>query len=434
MKSIFSKILILIFLSLSLTSCDSVLSWVWNLMCSRLPDSDHCYQFTAVQSWSPDACDKIKWTKFKDSWSNPPRDKCYLTIAQNKEDYTICSKIQWWPMSYTKSECEIWVWEKILTETILNDDINWCWKINKIPNLSKVYDDCVWQLATKEKLDSKDEKIDDLVNQLKSDPWNKELKKQLDDLKKQKENTYNMMSESQKSAYFSEKREAIMSWIEDEDVKSAISKEYVAYRNNETNINNLLDKLEDITKKQELIKSADEKANQLVDQVKEQLEWLVQDKQDEIIWEMWNKAKERIEENWWKELKRSLGDLEWAMWKYEKWSEMYNSAKSKYDKIKWAYDEIMWVYNRVDEVNKMLAEGKIDEWKAKVLKWAVLLDKWLEYATEYVPVFWSTISTVSKETFWVVIELAKKRAERSTALDNCFVDPANCDTDKISGY
>lgn len=94
----------------------------------------------------------------------------------------------------------------------------------------------------------------------------------------------------------------------------------------------------------------------------------------------------------------------------------------------------MGVYNRVDEVNKMLAEGKIDAGKAKVLKGAVLLDKWLEYATGYVPVFGSTISTVSKATFWTVIEVAKKRAERSTALDKCFEDPANCDTDKISAY
>jgi hypothetical protein len=63
-----------------------------------------------------------------------------------------------------------------------------------------------------------------------------------------------------------------------------------------------------------------------------------------------------------------------------------------------------------------------------------LLDKGLEYATAYVPVFGSTISTISKETFGTVIELAKKRAERSTALEKCFDDPANCDTDKISGY
>jgi hypothetical protein len=25
-----------------------------------MPDSDHCYQFTAGQSGSPDACDKIQ--------------------------------------------------------------------------------------------------------------------------------------------------------------------------------------------------------------------------------------------------------------------------------------------------------------------------------------------------------------------------------------
>lgn len=434
MKSIFNKIFILIFLSLFLTSCDSILSGIWNLMCSWAPDTDHCYQFTAVQSASPSACEKIKWTKFKDTGSNPPRDKCYLTVAQNKSDYTICSKIKWWPASYTKSECESWVWEKLLSESLKADDINWCAKIKKIPNLSTVYANCVWQLATKEKLDNKDEKINNIIEQLKSNPWDKVLKKELDDLKKQKETTYNMMSDGQKKDYFKEKREEIMVWVEDEDVKSVISKEYTTYRAGETNINNMLIKLEEITKKQELIKSADEKANQLTDQIKEQLEWLVNDKQDEIIEKMWGKAKERIEENGWKDLKRSLWDLEWAMWKYEKWSKMFEDAKSKYDKLKWAYDEVMWVYNRIDEVNKMVAEGKIDAGKAKVLKWAVLLDKWLEYATEYVPVFWSTISTISKETFGTVIELAKKRAERSTAIEKCFDDPANCDTDKISWY
>jgi hypothetical protein len=246
--------------------------------------------------------------------------------------------------------------------------------------------------------------------------------------------TYEMMPEVQKWQYFKEKREAIMWDIEDEDVKSAISKEFTAYKSGEPNIINQLDKLQEITKKQEMIKSADEKANELVDKMKEQLDWIVQEKQDEIVWAMWDKAQERIEKNGWAQLKYALSDLKWTMDKYEKWSAMYESAKWKYDKIKWVYDEVMWVYNRVDQVNKMLAEWKIDAWKAKVLKWAVLLDKWLEYATGYVPVFGSTISTISKETFWVVIELAKKRAERSTALDKCFDDPANCDTDKISAY
>lgn len=434
MKSIVQKIVMWVFFLFFLTSCDSILSWVGNLMCKWAPDTDHCYQFTAVQSGSPAACERIKGTKFKDTGSNPPRDKCYLTIAENKQDYTICSQIKWGLMSYTKDECEAGVGQKILSETIGKDDIGGCEKIKKIPSASATYNDCVGKLATKEKLDGKDEKINELIEKLKSDSSNDELKKELNELKKQKEMTYNLMPDGQKQEYFKTKREEIMAWIEDDDVKSAISKEFTSYRQNETNINNMLDKLSEITKKQELIKSADEKANQLTDQIKEQLEGLVQDKQDEVIEAMWEKAKERIEENGGKDLKRALGDLEWAMWKYEKGSEMYVSAKSKYDKLKGAYDEVMWVYNRVDEVNKMLAEWKIDAGKAKVLKWAVLLDKWLEYATEYVPVFWSTISTVSKETFGTVIELAKKRAERSTAIEKCFDNPANCDTDKISGY
>ncbi len=435
MKQYISKIIIWIFLAFFLSSCDSILSGIGNLMCTWAPDTDHCYQFTAVQSWSPSACERIKWTKFKDTWSNPPRDKCYMTVATNKNDFTVCDKIKWWLMSYTPDECIKWVWQKILDETVKNDDLNGCKKLAKFPTwYQSSYEECKEKLATVEKINNKDTKIEDLISQIKADPGNKDLKKQLEDLKKQKQLTYEMMPNAQKWQYFKEKREEIMWDIEDEDVKSAISKEYTTYRWNETNINNMLDKLQEITKKQEMIKSADEKANQLVDQMKEQLDWLVNDKQDEIIWEMWEKAEKWIQKNWWDDVKYALNDLKWSMDKYEKWSKMYEDAKWKYDKLKKVYDEVMWVYNRVDEVNKMLAEWKIDAWKAKVLKWAVLLDKWLEYATEYVPVFGSTISTVSKETFWVVIELAKKRAARSTALDKCFDDPENCDTDKISAY
>lgn len=425
----------LLILPFFLSSCDWVISWIGNLMCSLAPDSDHCFQFSAVQWWNPDICSKIKWTKFKDTWSNPPRDKCYLQIAVNKWDYSVCNNIKWWPMSYSVDWCIQDTWNKIISDSDKNDDINWCNKLSKFPSAySNLLNDCKAKLATVEKINSKDSKIENLISQLKKDPDNSELKKQLTDLKKQKELTYNMMNEADKWKYFSAKREEIMAWIEDEDVKSAISKEYINYRASDSNINNQLDKLQEITKKQELIKSADEKANQLMDQMKEQLDWLVKDKQDEIVWAMWDKAKDWIEKNWWDSVKYALNDLKWAMDKYEKWSKMYEDAKSKYDKLNKVYTEVMWVYNRVDEVNKMLAEWKIDAGKAKVLKWAVLLDKWLEYATEYVPVFWSTISTISKETFWTVIELAKKRAERSTALDKCFTDPANCDTDKISAY
>lgn len=404
-------------------------------MCSLAPDTDHCFQFTAVQSWDPAVCSKIKWTKFKWTWSNPPRDKCYLQIAENTRNPKICSNIKWGLMSYTQGECIWWVWNVIFQDSLKNNDINGCIKLSTMPKeASSYFASCKEKLATVENMNWWDSKIDNLIEKLKNDPGNRDLKKQLDELKKQQQLTYEMMPEGQRWAYFSAKREKIMEWIDDEDVKSAISKEFITYRWGEKNISNLVNKLEEITQKQKMIKSIDEKANTLVDQVKEQLDWLVNDKQDEIVWEMWDKARERIEKNWWNDLKHALSDLDWAMKKYEKWSELYESAKSKYDKLKWVYDEVMWVYDRVDKVNKLLAEGRIDAGKAKVLKWAVLLDKWLEYATTYVPVFGSTISTISKETFWTVIELAKKRAERSTSLDKCFSDPENCDTSWISGY
>lgn len=435
MKQHITKIIVFVFLTFFLSSCDSILSWIWNLMCTRAPDTDHCFQFTAVQSGSPASCERIKWTKFKWTWSNPPKDKCYLTVAQNKWDYNICKKIKWWPMSYTQDECIKWVWQKILNETVAKDDLEWCKKLAKFPSwYQSSYEECKAKLATIEKIKSKDDKIDNLIEQLKSDPDNSDLKKQLADAKKQQQMTYEMMPEGQKQTYFKEKREAIMWEIEDEDVKSAIAKEFTAYKSGEWNVLKQLEKLEQIKDKQETIKRLDEQANELVDNIKWQLEWIVNDKQDEIIEKMWDSAQARIEENGWKNMKYALNNYKYLMDKYEKWSKMYEDAKWKYNKLKWVYDEVMWVYNRVDQVNKMLAEWKIDEWKAKVLKWAVLLDKWLEYATEYVPVFGSTISKVSKETFWTVIELAKKRAERSTALDKCFSDPANCDTDAISGY
>ncbi|MFA5917830.1 MAG: hypothetical protein WC850_06370 [Candidatus Gracilibacteria bacterium] len=435
MKQHINKILIGISLLFLLSSCDSVLSGIGNLMCNWAPDSDHCYQFTAVQSGSPSACEKIKGTKFKDTGSNPPRDKCYMTVAANKEDYTVCNKIKGGLMSYTPDECIKGVGKKILDETIKNDDLNGCKKLAKLPSgYQSDYEECKAKLATVDKIKGTDSKIDDLIGKLKSDPDNSDLKKQLALEKKQKQLTYEMMPDAQRGQYFKEKREEIMAGVEDEDVKSAISKEFTTYKSGEPNIINQLDKLQEITKKQELIKSADEKANELVDKMKEQLDGLVKDKQDAVIGAMGEKAEEWIQKNGGDDVKYALSNLKYSMDKYEKGSKMYEDAKGKYDKVKKVYDEVMGVYNRIDDVNKMLAEGKIDAGKAKVIKGAVLLDKGLEYATSYVPVFGSTISTVSKETFGVVIELAKKRAERSTALDKCFTDPANCDTDKISGY
>ncbi|MDQ1343523.1 MAG: hypothetical protein QG650_242 [Patescibacteria group bacterium] len=43
-----------------LSSCDSVLAGIGGLMCALAPDSDHCFQWSAVQSGDPEQCAKIK--------------------------------------------------------------------------------------------------------------------------------------------------------------------------------------------------------------------------------------------------------------------------------------------------------------------------------------------------------------------------------------
>lgn len=96
-------------------------------MCSLAPDSNHCYQWTWVQGNNPDKCAKIKWTKFKDTWSNPPRDKCYLQIAINSWDFGVCKNIKWWMMSYTYQEC-------VHDTAIKHEDAKWCKLLSAFPS------------------------------------------------------------------------------------------------------------------------------------------------------------------------------------------------------------------------------------------------------------------------------------------------------------
>ncbi len=64
---------------------------------------DHCNQWAAVQGSDEDTCAKIEGKGFE--YSNPPRDKCYLRIAEKEEETSYCNKIEGGMMSYTKEEC-----------------------------------------------------------------------------------------------------------------------------------------------------------------------------------------------------------------------------------------------------------------------------------------------------------------------------------------
>lgn len=87
-------------LSLILSGC---LGDVMAVFCEAGPDSDHCYQASAVQNGDDDNCDKIKGEGF--TGQNPPKDKCHLMIAGNTGDASTCSKIEGGITSYTEEEC-----------------------------------------------------------------------------------------------------------------------------------------------------------------------------------------------------------------------------------------------------------------------------------------------------------------------------------------
>lgn len=233
-----------------------------------------------------------------------------------------------------------------------------------------------------------------------------------------------------------------MADIDDDDVKSLISQQYIAYRNEHPgeNLNNLIKKLEEIKNQQEHAKNLDEQVNEIYDDMKESVTDFVSENLDDATgaseWteEMQEKGVGWFKENGGDRIKRGIEQMEWMKEKLDKASEQYEAISEQIEKLQKVYDEAHEVYKKIDDINKLVAEGKIDAGKARVLHGAVLLGKGLEYATGYVPVFGSTISKISKATFEATVQFATKRAERTTALDKCIEDPEHCDTEGISAY
>lgn len=109
MKAIKTFVLV-IFSSFLLSGCIGI----FDFACEFAGDQDyHCYQWFAVQEENPDNCDNVNQAeKFKDAGSNPPKDKCYLMIAEKTGDPSGCSRIEGGAMSYSVQEC---VWKAAVT-------------------------------------------------------------------------------------------------------------------------------------------------------------------------------------------------------------------------------------------------------------------------------------------------------------------------------
>jgi hypothetical protein len=82
----------------------------------------HCYQEAAVQKNDERVCDKTPQGKeFKDLGSNPPKDKCYYMLAENKRDPSICNNIKGGDLSYAINECASNVLDS--SEKFINDKL-----------------------------------------------------------------------------------------------------------------------------------------------------------------------------------------------------------------------------------------------------------------------------------------------------------------------
>lgn len=422
-----AKTLLLLVAPLFLSGC---LGDVLYVLCGVVEDEDHCYQSAAVQKADPYGCEKIEGQGFKGS--NPPRDKCYLMIAENTGDYSACDHIQGGPMSYTKEDC-------IFAAAIKHEDPAGCKMLTGL-----AFENCKHDISrsiTTGKLADIAEQIEDAKSALGKDPDNPELQKKLAGLEAEKAGIYEFASPEVQTAYFREKREKMMEFL-DEDVKSAIAKQFAEYRSDhpDEDLDSLIKKMETIKEDQEYVKRLDENVNEVFDEMKNSVTDFVSQTADdatgasEFVEEMQERGLKWFKENGGERVQAGIKNLEWAKEKYDKASEQYAQINEQIEKLKKAYDEAVEVYTKVDNVNKLLAEKKIDEGKASVLHGAIFLGKGLEYATEYVPVFGSTASTITKETFETVTKLATERAQRTTAIDKCIEDPENCDPSGISAY
>jgi hypothetical protein len=403
------------------------------LACLFMDDPDHCYQAAAVQGGDPYGCEKIKGEGFKGS--NPPRDKCYLQIAENTGDYEACKHIKGGPMSYTVEEC-------ITGAAVAHDDPDGCRRLK-----GSDFDSCKGAIGAKltaDRLRDINEAVEEAKSAAGKDPDDEAAAARLKELLAKQKGYFEFAPDGVKGEFFKAEREAIMEEVDDEDVKSEIARQFMAARGDNPNmsLNDQLAKMKDIRDRQMTAKRLDDEVNGLMDELKESASGFASDTVDDLYGDdleeykkaMAEKGMKFLEEHGGDRVKRGIEHLEYMKGKYDKASEQYEAIAGQIEKLKKVYDEVSEVYGKIDEVNKLLASGRIDAGKAKVLHGAIYLGKGLEYATGYVPVFGSTVSKISKEMMDATVRLAQKRAERTTAINKCIEDPEHCDPNDISAY
>lgn len=183
-----AKYLGLFFLPFLLTGC---LGSNAEIACYLLPESDHCFQASAIQENDPAGCEKIKGEKFSDVSSNPPKDKCYLLIAENTGDLSVCDKIEGGEYSYTKEECYLETSVKNINPSgcklLTGADLESC----RSQLSDKIYPGSVIEI---------DDQIEALKKELKDSP-DTDLEKQLAGLEKMRQDYIEVMNNDNRKEY-----------------------------------------------------------------------------------------------------------------------------------------------------------------------------------------------------------------------------------------
>ena len=173
---------------LFLTGCVSTINeWA----CQFYDNPDHCMQNAAIQDANPDTCENIKGEDFQDSGSNPPKDKCYLRIAENTGDLGTCDKIEGGPYSYTKEEC-------LLSTSIKFKNPSGCVELTGADRA-----ECISQVSPSVypgRVIEIDEQIDFLKKELADNP-DADLQRQLDALEKTKTDYMEVINNENKKEY-----------------------------------------------------------------------------------------------------------------------------------------------------------------------------------------------------------------------------------------
>lgn len=186
------KAILPVVILLPLFSLNGCLGDIQYILCGTVIDSDHCFQGAAVQEGDPDKCEKISGKDFEGMGSNPPKDKCYLLIAENTGNMDACDKIEGGMMSYTKEECLQNVADKyenpLACEKMTGPDRENCRK-----SLSTKIDAV--------KVIEVENQIDVLKKALEDDPEDADLKKQYEELEAKKTAMLGVLSKEEKDIY-----------------------------------------------------------------------------------------------------------------------------------------------------------------------------------------------------------------------------------------